>query len=164
MSISKITNLELNIGKSFTTDKGTFYPFRVTLADGTEGIANSTSPTPKWQIGQDVGYTAEQGKYGLKIKLTKPEQGFYGAPKRTEQISLTQPFDDDVKANSVKAAKFNSVAIERNMVWKQSVEGIFQNYRITNTPIDNSVVGGEVNALYEVLIASHATSMALDPQ
>ena len=152
MSISKITNLELNIGKSFTTDKGTFYPFRVTLADGTEGIANSTSPTPKWQIGQDVGYTAEQGKYGLKIKLMKADQGFYGAPKRTEQICLTQPFDDAPQQNASKANKFNTGDIEKGMCLKLANDILIHNH--AGQQIDVTLLRDELYAIAEQVLAA----------
>lgn len=51
---------------------GTMYEYKVTMKDGTEGIASSTSPeNPPYAVGDEVEYTATTNNYGTKLRIKK---------------------------------------------------------------------------------------------
>ena len=51
------------------------YQFDVELEDGTSGEVNATTPD-RWSVGDEVDYTESDGKFGKKLKLSKPMSGF----------------------------------------------------------------------------------------
>ena len=75
MAQAKISRIEPANPPTWTGSHGIMYAFDVDLSDGTTGTVNSKTPN-KWNVGDDVEYTASSTHHGTKLRLDKP--GFSG--------------------------------------------------------------------------------------
>ena len=88
-SRSKIKSIQAN-GTWETRDGKTMYQSEVELEDGTTGEVNATTPN-RWQVGDEVQYEVKDGKYGKKLKLSKPMSGFsFGNNSDSTSNSVTR--------------------------------------------------------------------------
>jgi hypothetical protein len=88
-SRSKIKSIQAN-GTWETRDGKTMYQSEVELEDGTTGEVNATTPD-RWQVGDEVQYEVKDGKYGNKLKLSKPMSGFsFGNNSDSTSNSVTR--------------------------------------------------------------------------
>ena len=88
-SRSKIKSIQAN-GTWETRDGKTMYQSEVELEDGTTGEVNATTPD-RWQVGDEVQYEVKDGKYGKKLKLSKPMSGFsFGNNSDSTSNSVTR--------------------------------------------------------------------------
>lgn len=75
MAQAKISRIEPANPPTWTGSHGLMYAFDVDLSDGTTGTVNCKTPN-KWNVGDDVEYTASSTHHGTKLRLDKP--GFSG--------------------------------------------------------------------------------------
>jgi len=89
---SKIKSIQAN-GTWETRDGKTMYQSEVELEDGTTGEVNATTPD-RWNVGDDVDYEVKDGKYGKKLKLSKPREGFSWANNSDSTSNSVTRFQD----------------------------------------------------------------------
>ena len=92
MATSKIKSIT-KTENTWNGQSGTMYDYRVSMEDGTEGVASSTSPeAPPYVVGDEVEYTKSENKFGVKLRIKK-ESTFSGGggwkpdPAREEKIT-----------------------------------------------------------------------------
>lgn len=71
MAQAKISRIEPANPPTWTGSHGLMYAFDVDLSDGTTGTVNCKTPN-KWNVGDDVEYTASSTHHGTKLRLDKP--------------------------------------------------------------------------------------------
>ena len=109
------------------------YAFDVDLSDGTTGTVNSKTPN-KWNVGDDVEYTASSTHHGTKLRLDKP--GFNGSfsggkqdPDATKGIIASwavgcamQVADRDAQNYDQQVMQYARLALEARKQIKNEVE------------------------------------------
>ena len=107
------------------------YAFDVDLSDGTAGTVNSKTPN-KWNVGDDVEYTALSTHHGTKLRLEKP--GFSGGgskqdPDATKGIIASwavgvamQVADRDAPNYDVQVMQYARLALEARNQIKNEVQ------------------------------------------
>jgi len=156
-TISKITSVK-STGKSFDTPNGTFYPYHVTLDDGTIGEANSKTEQPKYQVGDTVGYEVTKTIAGVKkLKLTNPEQALRGVYQPKAPADAPYP----VTHTQVTNAKFNSDGMERGMCLKLANDILICNANVNKVAIDLMTYNQELYDVAEQALAASNKLKAL---
>ena len=89
---SKIKSIQAS-GTWETRDGKTMYQSEVELEDGTTGEVNATTPD-RWNVGEEVDYEVKDGKYGNKLKLSKPREGFSWANNSDSTSNSVTRFQD----------------------------------------------------------------------
>lgn len=78
MPISQIQSIVPNgsFPSQYGDANGVMHVSYVVFADGTEGTANSKSPTPPYRVGDSMEYAVDGQHQGVnKLKIKKPQQG-----------------------------------------------------------------------------------------
>lgn len=71
MATSKIKSIT-KTENTWNGQSGTMYDYRVTMEDGSEGVASSTSPeAPPYGEGDEVEYSKTENKFGVKLRIKK---------------------------------------------------------------------------------------------
>ena len=133
MAQAKISRIEPANPPTWTGSHGLMYAFDVDLSDGTTGTVNTKTPN-KWNVGDDVEYTASSTHHGTKLRLDKP--GFSGAPSGSRQdpdatkgiiaswavgIAM-QVADRDAQNYDVQVMQYARLALEARKQIKNEVE------------------------------------------
>lgn len=112
---SKIKSIQAS-GTWETRDGKTMYQSEVELEDGTTGEVNATTPD-RWNVGEEVDYEVKDGKYGNKLKLSKPREGFSWANNSDSTSNSVTRFQDrdDRKQHLIMNQWAIKTAIETEM-------------------------------------------------
>lgn len=133
MAQAKISRIEPANPPTWTGSHGLMYAFDVDLSDGTTGTVNSKTPN-KWNVGDDVEYTASSTHHGTKLRLDKPgfSGGFSGGkqdPDATKGIIASwavgvamQVADRDAPNYDVQVMQYARLALEARNQIKNEVQ------------------------------------------
>jgi len=132
MAQAKISRIEPANPPTWTGSHGLMYAFDVDLSDGTTGTVNCKTPN-KWNVGDDVEYTASSTHHGTKLRLDKP--GFFGGggskqdPDATKGIIASwavgvamQVADRDAPNYDVQVMQYARLALEARNQIKNEVQ------------------------------------------
>lgn len=86
MGTSKIKSIQPN--GTYESQNGLMYKFDIELENGESGEVSAKTEN-RWNIGDEVEYQTTPTKYGVRMKLTKPDQQKGNSPDIQRRIDAS---------------------------------------------------------------------------